>query len=650
MLVATGAPGVPAARAQSADYEALNTITIVGDDSTETGEVVADEQSISRARIERDEMTRSPTALAEIIARESGVQYQQSGGFGSFASISIRAASYAQTGVYLNGILLNSGGNPVVDLSTLEILNLGSVDLYRGSTPLQLGHAGIGGAVNLTTLDTTALPQTRVRLGIGSFSDAQFQLSHQLSKGSWDFVSALSHRQSDNNFTFNNTNSTPLNPNDDERQTRNNAQAERSALLLQGSFRHSALAKTHLTLQTASRSSGVPQWRNRADNSASYDTLSTQLQLSHIRDRLKNWNTRHSAYWHLDNSHYDDRFAQIGLGANDLKQDTRSTGVKTYWEYPTSNGFAGLSLDARFEKLDSTDRLDDASDYRADRNDWLSAVHYTWFDETDRWTITPAIRWQNGSYSANRLRNGDQLTEQDRYSQTGAQLGVNYKPHNQLQFSVNAGNFYRSPSFGELYGSIGLINGNADLLPEKGVNADIGVSFTLGENRLSGTLFASHREELIVTTFDSRGVGRPVNSGEAEVSGVELATQWSVSSRWTVRSNLTWQSAKSVDRRSGFYDKFLPGEAQLSWFTRTQYTHSRWTYWYEIDLQRKRFYDRANILPAPNTTQQSAGVGWQGSHWQANLSVQNLNNTNVQDFNGFPKPGRRWALTVTRTL
>jgi iron complex outermembrane receptor protein len=209
------------------------------------------------------------------------------------------------------------------------------------------------------------------------------------------------------------------------------------------------------------------------------------------------------------------------------------------------------------------------------------------------------------------------------------------------------GSYFRAPSFGELYGSIGLVNGNPDLVPEEGINADLGFLYSRQAYELRGTFFASFRDQLIVTSFDSRGVGRPVNSGAAEVFGVELAASWTVSPRLTLSSNITWQSPKSVDYASGFYDNFLPGESQLAWFGRAEYYFTNWTAWYDIDVQNKRFYDRANILPATNTVIHSTGLGWNKHDWKFSLSANNLGNDTVEDFNGFPKPGRTLHLVTT---
>ena len=129
--------------------DVMPTIDVFGEGPVETGEVQHEEFSGSFKRIDREELQRRDIDLAEIISHESGVQSLQVGGFGTFSSITVRAASAAQTGVYLDGIQLNSGGNSVVDLSLLDLLTAGSLDIYRGATPLQLGAGTIGGAINI---------------------------------------------------------------------------------------------------------------------------------------------------------------------------------------------------------------------------------------------------------------------------------------------------------------------------------------------------------------------------------------------------------------------------------------------------------------------------------------------------------------------
>ncbi len=650
-------PETPASKAPAANAAAntapdaiLDTIRAIAQVPYRTGDVISEESTASHSHIDRTTLERTTTSLASVLARESGVQHRQSGGFGSFSSVTIRAATGAQTDVYLDGVLLNSGGFPVVDLSTLEVLNLESIDIYRGSTPLQLGHGSIGGAVNLNSLGSRTEPTTTIRLGAGSLGRRELQLSHQATRGAWDMAMSLSHRQSDNDFSFISDNGTPLNPNDDGREKRHNADVQRSAALIRAGYQQNPDSRTDLTVQLAARDLGVPEFRNNPDNVASYDTLGTQLQLSQILDGLGAWNSRHNLYWHSHTAQYRDLLSQVGLGAQDTDSDSNTVGAKTYWEYLADSGTLGLSLDMRHERYDSTDARDPGAAFDADRDRTQASLHYAWFDDSEHWSVTPAIRWQHTELEGEHPESSADQPARRSSTDTGLQIGLAYRPPGNLSWSANAGSYYREPSFAELYGSSGLVNGNPDLQAEEGFNIDAGLQYRNSRSLLGATVFASERDELIVTAYNSRGIGGPVNSGAARVIGVELSAALDLTPQLQLNSNLTWQSPRNRDPAAGFNDRFLPGEAQLAWSGRLQYQPSRFSFWYELDVLRKRFYDQANILPAADSELHSAGIDWKGSRWQASLGIHNLGDDNIEDFNGFPKPGRTWSLTLTRTL
>lgn len=629
----------------------LDSIEAIAEFPYRTGDVIGEESTASHSRIDRARLERTTHSLGAVLARETGVQHRQSGGFGSYSSISIRAATGAQTDVYLDGVLLNSGGTPVVDLSTLEALNLGSIDIYRGSTPLQLGHGSIGGAVNLNSLQSLAQPATKLRLGVGSLGRRELQLSHQADYGAWDTVAALSHRQSDNDFRYYSDNNTPLDPRDDGYQWRNNADASRTTALFRAGYQRDRDTRTDLTLQFSGRDLGIPEFTNNPENVASYDTDASQIQLSQIIDSLGDWNSRHNLYWHDNAAHFHDPLGQVGLGSQDTDSTTRTLGAKTYWEYLADSGTLGLSLDVREERYDSSDTLATGSAFSAERQRTQASLHYVWFDDREIWSIIPAIRWQHNRLDSDaHPESSGELDPHRSASNTGLQIGLAYRPPGPLSVTANAGTYYRDPSFGEMYGSSGLVDGNPDLLPEEGFNIDLGLHFQSSTARLSATLFGSDRDELIVTAFDSRGIGEPTNTGAARVVGLELSADLALTRQIELSSNLTWQSPRSLHPAVSLHDRFLPGEAQLAWSSRLQYQPSRATFWYELDVLRKRFYDRTNILPAIDSELHSVGIDWNNAQWQTTLGIHNLGDENFEDFNGFPKPGRTWSLTVTRTL
>ncbi|MEE9319863.1 MAG: TonB-dependent receptor [Granulosicoccus sp.] len=622
--------------------DSLETIEVVAEQLPATGEVVHEEFTGSHVRIDAERLQSGDRELADVLSHEAGVQTRKIGGFGAFSNLTVRAASGAQTGIYLDGILLNSGANGSIDLSTLDLLNLTSVDLYRGTAPLQLGHGNIGGAINLRTDIATGKPVSQLALGVGSFANQRLQLMHTARHDRWSVLAAFSHQASDNNFTFVNNNGTPLNPDDDRRESRHNAQAARDTLLARTGYVWSVDNRTDLVVQIGARDLGVPEWRNAQDNQANYDTKTEQYQLAQTLDGLGRWNTRHVLFLHRDLSHYDDHLSQVGLGTQDTRGKGLTRGFNSYWERLDKQGSLGISSELRHESLTTDDRIDRSRNFDAVRDQITTTVHYAWLDSKSRWTITPALRFQfiRDEVAENaRLHNPGGTRRRD--NNTGPQLGVLHQASNRLTLRMNVGSYYREPSFNELFGSIGLIKGNPTLIAEHGTNADIG--FTMQASKtldVNASLFVSWRDELIVTVFNAQGVGRAINSGEAVVAGIELSAKQKISDRFDIRGNLTWQHARSTNEASGFYGKQLPGEAQLSAFARLDYKASHWQAWLETEFEQGRYYDRANLLEAVDNTVHNLGIDWRNQQWRAGISVQNLTDDNIEDFNGYPRPGR----------
>lgn len=633
----------------------LDEVTIIGNMDTDasqiTGEVVQDEHTGSHSRITRQRLAQPGAQLGDLLSGASGIQQKQSGGFGTFSTITVRAASAAQTAIFLDGILLNTGGESIIDLSTLEILNLASVDLYKGSTPLQLGHGSMGGAVNLNTLSSDDDKGARIRLGFGSFSYASVLAAHQARTGKWDWTASLSRQQSENDFTFTNDNATPQNALDDERQPRRNNDAKRTAVLLKSGHQRTATHRTDLLVQLAERDVGVPNARNSETNQARYATAKTQIQLSQIIDQWKGWNTRHSLYWHMSGSVYDDSKSQVGLGAQYIDSDIRTLGAKTYWERFLKLGTFGVSVDLRNEKLDLEDELNADENFTADQHLLVATTHMAIVNDDERWMMTPALRWQRSQRRGTSSSIGvpASLPEQNE-SQLGAQLGLAYTLTPSLTFNTNVGNYFREPSFTELFGSIGLVNGNPSLDPEEGINADIGFAYETDGLHLEFAFFKNTHDNLILTSYDARGIGRPRNTGEADITGLELSTTWKPATNWQLSASATFQNPRNRDPFNGFKNKILPGESRRTGFARMAYQHHDISYWYEWQASAERYYDSANLLPATNTSVHSIGLDLKQAHWHFSARLQNIGDDNVEDYNGFPKPGRSFFVAITQHL
>jgi len=142
--------------------DATGDTTGVGGDSV----VVLPEVRVSRPRID-EARRRMPTAsvtvlkagtsgraletLPELLGQAAGVHVQQYGGLGAFSTVSLRGAPAGQVTILLDGMPLTSASHSIVSLGDLPATAVDRVEVYRGSSPLDLGPSAPGGAINLVT-------------------------------------------------------------------------------------------------------------------------------------------------------------------------------------------------------------------------------------------------------------------------------------------------------------------------------------------------------------------------------------------------------------------------------------------------------------------------------------------------------------------
>ena len=618
----------------------------VATDSAEpqVGDVVLEEYTGSHHRIEREQLQRPGGSLGESLAFEAGVQHSQAGAEGSYSAITLRGASASQTPVYWDGVRLNGAAQPSIDLSDLELLNLDSVDIYRGSAPLQLG-GGIGGAIALNSPRTQG-QSTVLRAQLGSFSSRGLQLGYSLGGRTWQSNTLFSRRTAKNNFSLINDNGTEFNANDDRKERRNNAGFERNALLSKLSLNPHENEQYDLSLQHTAKDLGVPEWRNRADNEATFDTQTTLLQfnqrLTGVRD--SDWNTRLGLHGQKRREVYDDRLSQVGIGAQHSRSRSDSTGATAYAERIDDQGTLALQAEIRNEKLRSDDWVDAVSASAKRREHNLSA-HYAWFNQSEQWLLTAGAQWQDLKDSYNGLyRDGKDRRTGDHQ---GFSLGAQYNPSETWRWQFNLGEFYREPSFYELFGDRGLHVGNDELTAESGINADISVLWLHTRGELQLAAFQSDRDNLIATVFSAQGIGHSENIGGAQVRGLELNATQKLAPQWKLRLTATAQDAKNQSRINAFYGKQLPGQAQLQGALRLSHERQRSHWWIEGSALDGKYYDTANLLFAEDQLVFNAGATLKRQHWQFSLTVNNLSDERVEDFNGFAKPGRNAHISAS---
>ncbi len=87
-------------------------------------------------------------SLGSLLQKQANFYFKQNGN-GMVSSISLRGTSASQTGVYWNGISINSALNGQTDFNTLQGNSFDEIEVRKGGGSVLLGNGSIGGAVNL---------------------------------------------------------------------------------------------------------------------------------------------------------------------------------------------------------------------------------------------------------------------------------------------------------------------------------------------------------------------------------------------------------------------------------------------------------------------------------------------------------------------
>jgi len=87
-------------------------------------------------------------SLGNLLQKQANFYFKQNGN-GMVSSISLRGTSASQTGVYWNGISINSALNGQTDFNTLQANSFDELEVRKGGGSVLLGNGSIGGAINL---------------------------------------------------------------------------------------------------------------------------------------------------------------------------------------------------------------------------------------------------------------------------------------------------------------------------------------------------------------------------------------------------------------------------------------------------------------------------------------------------------------------
>lgn len=587
------------------------------------------------------ELRRDPSRAQEIsdlLAQSAGVQIRSSGGLGAYAEASVRGSAARHVSVLFDGVPLQLAGGQAINLALFPAAVVDRAEIYRGGTPITLGVSGVA-AINLLPPSSD---EKRVALNTQYGSFASWRSAALWSWGGG--LLSLGRAMSDNDFPILNP-FKPFDPSDPERrrkESRKHAARSQNFGLLKQSW------ETHIGDFDAMfyGFDQAQQLPDRVNSSRPETQLNSALALANLRYR---WAEDHHLSLQLQNfrEHYKDPASNIGLGAQDQRMRSRRLGLSAGGDNARYGWFSRVA----WQDYRSRDALDTDHKTRAQRREIeLSGVYHAAAFKRGVVDLSAKLRVIDDELkTSSRAQADKQLWVFDpmlawRWDFAQPKLAAGWRQS--CDAIGHVGLRTREPGFIERYGDRGYLQGNPNLQSERMVLLDAGLSCAGRGWQIQAAVFGQDLSDAISFIYSAQGVGRAVNTDQAVIYGAEFESKFALSKRWKMHFNLTWLESEDRTQVRASRGRMLPGRAQHAAYTGLRYERLSWGGFYEFQYESGQFYDRSNLLEAPITRLHSVGLRYQKQALTSAFEVRNVLNQTHAQFNGFPRPGRSYFLTL----
>ncbi len=602
--------------------------------------------------------------VAELVDTAAGTQVQRLGGLGDFSAVSIRGSTLRQVEVFLDGIPLNPDGADVVNLAELPLSAFSRVEVWRGNAPASFVASPIGGVVNLVTRDAGP---TELSASYGSWDTAHATAftSHRVTPAARNYAASpvelqffadAFHTRGD--FVFFDDNATTYNVLDDHFLERENNDKRQVNAYARARVERGELAFTLLNAPLY-REEGLPGATTLPAEAARLQTTRNLAVLA-----LDAPGVQASVYHLFREEILDDRDGEVGTGREWRSDRYQTLGLRGHvafapkaWIVPT------LAGSGRLDQLLTGDLLGNEPDVEHRRASGTLAASADLRFWGERITVSPVV-------TGSAIASNDDVVE----LAVDPRLGLLFRPLPVLALKANAGRYFRPPDLTELYGDRGALEGNDDLLPERGTQVDAGARLDLppahwGRLAVDVCGFWLWSQDRIIWVQNSQYTLYPVNYGKTGVQGVEAAVDATFVDHVDLGAALTWQKSLNLTAGSSLVNNELPRTPPLDVnLSASVFAGRRARLGYTYTYTAPNYWDGANLyLSAPRQLHGAFVRAQPTERWPTmELAALNLFDTltevvprdpadptddalavvATEDFMSYPLPGRTFIFTL----
>lgn len=552
----------------------------------------------------------SYSSLGELLQKQVNFYFKQNG-FGMVSSISLRGTSASQTGVYWNGIGINSALNGQTDFNTIQANGFDELEVRKGGGSVLLGNGSIGGAVNLKDqVSFYDKKQVQVLLGAGSFDTYFGQATASVSTNRFYAKVSGGLQYSENDYPYPGT----------ELKNENGAFENYNVNTTFGfkfndmhSIRlHTAVFENDRELSRTLTTESNSRLKN-SDQRILFDWM-------YAGDRFTS--SFKAAFLHEDYTYLFDK----NLPAN------RSEGSSNRFiaKYDLSYFFTNrLFLRGGIEFENATGNGSNIDEAR--QNDFTAYAlmhHEPW----ERFQYNISLRaGASSAYSIPLIYSVDARYDlSDKFSLRAA-LSTNY----------------RLPTFNDLYWEPG---GNPDLKPEFSSSMEAGVNYVHKEFTFSATYYVIHSEDLIQWRQVTPDFWRPQNVSKASSDGIETAISYNKSFKdhnlaLRVSYDYTLAKDKELDKQLIYVPEHkAAGLVDYGW--------RKWRFNYDLQYVGEVYITTSNSQSLEDYFLSGISINRQflKDRFALQFKINNLFDTTYQSVAYRPMPGRNYLIQINFKL
>lgn len=444
-------------------------------------ELLADVSIINHNDIEQA----GQSTLAELLARQPGIQSSSNGGPGKVSSLFIRGANSNQTVVLIDGVRIGSATVGTPALEQIPLSQIDRIEILRGPGSALYGADAIGGVIQIFTKRGQGEPAFDAFAGAGSFNTRDLSAGVSGGSDAWSYSLHGSNYTTDGIKAIDSKAKQPYSF-DPSRATDGFRNASASGSL---SFRPVVGHEVGGTLlQTTGRNwyESGPNFDSRADVAQSVLNLYSRNRLADM------WNSTVRVSQSIDDSTDYNPYSPTGA-------KFKTTQEQFAWQNDVRVPVGSLMV-----ALESLNQ---------------KALSQGSFDRTR--SIDSALVGWSGHLGDHRLQANLRRDDNSQFGgKTTAYAGYGYQITEALRAQVSAGSAFRAPTFNELYYP-GF--GYAGLKPENARNKEAGLVWEKGNRRAGITIFDNRVSDLIVTVCDASYKCQPANVAKAKLQGATLS-------------------------------------------------------------------------------------------------------------------------------